>query len=87
MLKKLPEISELLIKHGRATDTPVALVRLGTSEYQKTVVGTLSNIVEVAKDIENPAMIVVGEVVKLRERISWFEEMPVESAVAKLTYQ
>lgn len=51
------------------------------------MVGTLSNIVEVAKDIENPAMIVVGEVVKLRERISWFEEMPVESAVAKLTYQ
>ncbi|MDN8848493.1 uroporphyrin-III C-methyltransferase, partial [Staphylococcus aureus] len=65
----------------------VALVRLGTSEFQKTVVGTLSNIVEVTKDIENPAMIVVGEVVKLRERISWFEEMPVESAVAKLTYQ
>jgi len=58
-----------------------------TSEFQKTVVGTLSNIVEIAKDIENPAMIVVGEVVKLRERISWFEEMPVESAVAKLTYQ
>lgn len=86
-VKKLPEISALLTRHGRPKDTPVALVHLGTSEYQKTVVGTLDNIVEVAKDIENPAMIVVGEVVRLRERISWFEEMPVEEAVAKLTYQ
>ncbi|MDN6160425.1 MAG: uroporphyrinogen-III C-methyltransferase, partial [Staphylococcus equorum] len=38
-VKKLPEISKLLIKHGRPIDTPVALVQLGTSENQKTVVG------------------------------------------------
>src|SRR5699024_12323495 len=46
-VKKLPEISELLIKHGRPIDTPVALVHLGTSEYQETEVGNLMNIVEV----------------------------------------
>src|SRR5699024_10536940 len=81
-VKKLPEISELLIKHGRPIDTPVALVHLGTSEYQETVVGNLMNIVEVAKDVENPAMIVVGEVVKLRERINWFEDIQEQVATA-----
>ncbi|ANR67071.1 uroporphyrinogen-III C-methyltransferase [Staphylococcus equorum] len=86
-VKKLPEISELLIKHGRPIDTPVALVQLGTSENQKTVVGNLMNIVEVAKDIENPAMIVVGEVVKLREHISWFEAGQSQTSLANLTYQ
>ncbi|MEP9853171.1 uroporphyrinogen-III C-methyltransferase [Staphylococcus aureus] len=84
-VKKLPEISELLIKHGRPIDTPVALVHLGTSEYQETVVGNLMNIVEVAKDVENPAMIVVGEVVKLRERINWFEDIQEQVATANLT--
>ncbi|MCD8917337.1 uroporphyrinogen-III C-methyltransferase [Staphylococcus gallinarum] len=86
-VKKLPEICELLTTNGRSVDTPVALVHLGTSEHQKTVVGTLDNIVEIAKDIENPAMIVVGEVVRLRDQISWFETLPVDEAVAKLTYQ
>lgn len=84
-VKNLPVIRDRLIRYGRASDTPVALVHLGTSNKQKTVVGTLDNIVEVAKDVANPSMIVVGEVVKLRERISWFEEMPTEEVIAKLT--
>ena len=84
-VKKLPEIVELLTKNGRNKNTPVALVHMGTSKLQKTVVGTLDTIVHGAKDIENPAMIIVGEVVKLRNRISWFEETYKNKLLTQLT--
>ncbi|WP_210137584.1 uroporphyrinogen-III C-methyltransferase [Staphylococcus sp. GDH8C109P] len=84
-VKKLPEIVELLTKNGRNKNTPVALVHMGTSKLQKTVVGTLDTIVHGAKDIENPAMIIVGEVVKLRNRISWFEETYKNELLTQLT--
>ena len=84
-VKKLPEIVELLTKNGRNKNTPVALVHMGTSNLQKTVVGTLETIVHGAKDIENPAMIIVGEVVKLRNRISWFEETYKNELLTQLT--
>lgn len=74
-VKKLPEICEQLIANGCAADKPIALVQWGTTEQQQTVAGTLETIVEKAKDIENPAMIVVGEVVKLRDQLQWFEQM------------
>ncbi|MFB6466177.1 uroporphyrinogen-III C-methyltransferase [Cytobacillus sp. Hz8] len=72
----LPYIKEQLIKHGKDENTPVALVHWGTTEIQKTVTGTLANIVEVIKKekIENPSMIIIGEVVRYREKIKWFEE-------------
>ncbi|MCA1011523.1 uroporphyrinogen-III C-methyltransferase [Halobacillus halophilus] len=75
-VKKLPDICERLIRHGRSADTPIALVQWGTTEHQQTVTGTVSTIVERAKDIANPSMIVVGEVVKLRESLQWFESLP-----------
>ena len=84
-VKKLPEIVELLTKNGRNKNTPVALVHMGTSKLQKTVVGTLETIVHGAKEIENPAMIIVGEVVKLRNRISWFEETYKNELLTQLT--
>lgn len=74
-VKKLPDICALLLRHGKSADTPVALVHLGTTEEQLTEVGTLSTIVERAAHIRNPAMIIVGEVVRLREEISWFHEV------------
>ena len=72
----LPYITEQLKKHGKPSSTPVALVHWGTTESQRTVTGTLDTIVEVTKreQIENPSMIVVGEVVKLREELKWFED-------------
>lgn len=72
----LPYICEQLTKHGRSENTPVALVHWGTTAAQQTVTGTLSTIVEITRlsDIQNPSMIIVGEVVKLRDKIKWFEQ-------------
>ncbi|MTI81982.1 MAG: uroporphyrinogen-III C-methyltransferase [Firmicutes bacterium] len=74
----LPHISEKLIQHGRSPKTPVALVRWGTRPEQRSLVGTLENIADKAKeaDFRNPAIILVGEVVKLRDKLSWFENKP-----------
>nr|WP_263314651.1 uroporphyrinogen-III C-methyltransferase [Mammaliicoccus sp. Marseille-Q6498] len=85
-VKKLPEIKRLLTKHGRPSDTPVALIHCGTSNKQVTVTGTLDDIVDKAKHIKNPAMIVIGEVVKLREKMNWFEEVANEQTVPELIY-
>ena len=72
----LPYICRQLTKHGRAGDTPVALIHWGTTAVQRTVTGTLDTIVEIVQreKVENPSMIVVGEVVKVREKIQWFEK-------------
>lgn len=72
----LPYIRQQLLKYGRNANTPVALVHWGTFAKQKTITGTLANIVDVAKreNIKNPSMILVGEVVALREKIQWFEQ-------------
>ncbi|MDQ0339990.1 uroporphyrin-III C-methyltransferase/uroporphyrinogen III methyltransferase/synthase [Caldalkalibacillus uzonensis] len=71
----LPFIREQLLAHGRPSDTPVALVRWGTLAKQETLVGTLDNIVEQVQKakFKSPAIIVVGEVVRLREQLAWFE--------------
>ncbi|HZG18114.1 MAG TPA: uroporphyrinogen-III C-methyltransferase [Candidatus Bathyarchaeia archaeon] len=74
----LPFIREQLIKYGRSPQTPVALVRWGTTVDQETLVGTLENIVEKREEagLTNPAIIIVGEVVKLRDKLQWFEKKP-----------
>ncbi|MER2000444.1 MAG: SAM-dependent methyltransferase, partial [Lysinibacillus sp.] len=72
----LPYICEQLLKHGKAATTPVALVHMGTYEQQHTVTGTLQTIVEIAnaEKVKNPSIIIVGEVVSLRDKIAWFEQ-------------
>ena len=77
-VKNLPHIVDRLSENGRPSDTPVALVRWGTTSRHKTVVGTLKNIVDRAKvaAIKAPALIVVGEVVTLRDTLQWFEKRP-----------
>ncbi len=72
-LHNLPKISEKLIEIGKDRDYPVAVISKGTTPEQTVVVGTLENIVEKAKDIPTPALIVVGRVVELREQLKWFE--------------
>jgi uroporphyrinogen III methyltransferase/synthase len=77
-MARLPEIVKNLIQYGRDPKTPVALIRWGTRLTQKTVQGTLNDIVEKARvaDLKPPVTIVVGEVVRLRDRLSWFETRP-----------
>jgi len=72
-LHNLPKISQKLIEIGKDKDYPVAVISKGTTSDQKVVVGTLENIVEKAKDIPTPALIVVGRVVELREQLKWFK--------------
>lgn len=73
-VKNLPYIVKQLMDNGRAKDTPVAVIRWGTRSKQETVVGTLETIVENAKAIKAPAITIVGEVVKLRDQLNWFEK-------------
>ncbi len=72
----LCEIAQDLTAAGRSAETPVAVVRWGTYSGQQTVTGTLGTIAEEAERarIRPPAVIIVGEVVRLRERLKWFEE-------------
>jgi uroporphyrinogen III methyltransferase / synthase len=71
-------IAGQLIAHGRDSQTPVALVRWGTRAEQETLTGTLQDIAaKVAESsFKNPAVIVVGEVVRLRETLQWVEQRP-----------
>ncbi|MGG4033403.1 uroporphyrinogen-III C-methyltransferase [Paenibacillus cisolokensis] len=75
---KIGYIAEQLIRHGKSPDTPVALVRWGTMVEQETLVGTLETIEEQVKraNFQPPAVIVVGEVVRQRESLQWFERKP-----------
>jgi uroporphyrinogen III methyltransferase / synthase len=71
-------IADALRTHGLAPETPVALVRWGGSGQQMSVAGTLANIAAVAAEskIGTPAVAVIGEVVKLRDKLNWFEQRP-----------
>ena len=71
----LPVICQQLIAHGRAASTPVALVQQGTTYNQQVFTGTLGDLPErVANEqVQAPTLIIVGEVVKLREKLAWFE--------------
>ncbi|HZH59330.1 MAG TPA: uroporphyrinogen-III C-methyltransferase [Metabacillus sp.] len=80
-VSNLPYISEQLIKHGKNRHTPVAVIHWGTTNVQRTVTGTLDDIYDrvIKENVTNPSMIIVGEVVSLREKLSWFEEMVVNN--------
>jgi len=72
----LRDIVGNLIANGRSPGTPVAVIQWGTRAMQKTVTGTLSNIIKKteATGIRPPGIIVIGKVVRLREKLKWFEE-------------
>ncbi len=71
-LHNLPAIVARLITHGRSPETPAAVIRRGTTSEQETVIGTLADIVEKSASLEAPALIVIGEVVELRNQLDWF---------------
>jgi uroporphyrinogen III methyltransferase/synthase len=77
-MKNLPLITSHLIAHGRPAETPAALIRLGTRPDQEVLTGTLADIAEKARraGFKAPAVTVVGEVVRLREKLRWFDNRP-----------
>ena len=66
-----PRIVRALLTNGRPPETPVALIRWGTTEAQEVRVGTLADIVGRARGLESPVVAVIGEVVRLRDRLDW----------------
>ncbi|HSH13485.1 MAG TPA: uroporphyrinogen-III C-methyltransferase, partial [Desulfurivibrionaceae bacterium] len=77
-IKNLPFIVDSLVANGRDAQTPVAVIRWASTPEQQSVVGTLATIVERVKEekITPPALVVVGEVVALRDTLNWFEKKP-----------
>ncbi len=77
-VKNLENITKQLILHGKPADTPIALVRWGTTAKQQTVTGTLETIVEQVKKakLKSPAIIIIGHVVSLRDELAWFDKRP-----------
>lgn len=71
----LPVICEQLIAHGRDADTPIAIIQQGTTPSQKVVTATLATMVDVLANnpVQAPTLIIVGEVVNLREKLAWYE--------------
>jgi uroporphyrin-III C-methyltransferase/precorrin-2 dehydrogenase/sirohydrochlorin ferrochelatase len=74
----LPVICRELIAHGRSADTPAALVQQGTTPNQRVFTGTLADLPELVArhDVHAPTLVIVGEVVRLREKLSWFDDRP-----------
>jgi len=77
-VKNLPEIVAKLLEHGRPPTTPVAVVKDGTRPEQEVVTAPLQEIVDEVKrrNLTPPAVIIVGEVVRLREKLRWFDCRP-----------
>ncbi|MBF8299234.1 MAG: uroporphyrin-III C-methyltransferase, partial [Dehalococcoidia bacterium] len=76
--ESLPQTIAKLLQHGLAADTPVAVVQWGTDPRQCTVTGTLSNILVRVQEagVGAPSVVVVGDVVRLRDEIRWFDNKP-----------
>jgi uroporphyrin-III C-methyltransferase len=72
-LHNLPKITKKLMEIGKDRNFPCAVISRGTTPEQTVVVGTLENIVEKAKGVPTPALIIVGKVVELREQLNWFK--------------
>jgi uroporphyrinogen III methyltransferase/synthase len=77
-LKHIRQIMNRLVRHGLAESTPVAMVRWGTLPKQQTITGTVATIAETIErtGFGAPAVTVIGEVVRLRDQLNWFERRP-----------
>ncbi len=86
-VKNLPIIAQKLVESGRSPDTPVAVIHRGTYLAQRTITGTLETIAQKAEDacITPPSLIVIGDVVGLREQLSWFENRPLFGKTVAVT--
>lgn len=70
----LPRLCEKLVEHGLPADWPAAIVQQGTTPNQRTVIGTLATLprLAVAAGLQAPTLVIVGEVVRLHDRLAWF---------------
>lgn len=77
-MRRIDAITQAIIEGGRSPQTPAAVVRWGGRPQQQTVVGSLSNIADRAReaDLQSPAIIIVGEVVSLRKKLRWYDNQP-----------
>lgn len=77
-MENLPRIVGKLLEYGRPPDTPIAVIKDGTKPEQKTIVGSLKDIEDKVREHQfgPPAVIVVGEVVRLRRKLRWFDNRP-----------
>jgi siroheme synthase len=75
-LSGLSCLCEKLMEHGLPPDWPAAIVQHGTQPSQRTVTGTLTTLPDLAKvaNLRAPTLIIVGEVVSLRDKLRWFAE-------------
>ena len=71
----LPVICQELIAHGRAASTPAALIQQGTTQTQRVFTGTLADLPALVAEheVHAPTLVIIGEVVQLREKLAWFE--------------
>ena len=76
--RRLAELTESLVALGLPPETPVAMIQSATMPSQRAIEGTLANIVQrvSAADLQPPTVLVIGEVVKLRGQLNWFEQRP-----------
>jgi len=84
-----PTLCKEMVAHGLPANTPVALVEQGTTPQQRVYTATLETLLDViaSKDIKPPTLIIVGEVVKLHEKLSWLEEHHVENVDSVFAYK
>jgi len=77
-LHNLPQISQSLLGHGKRSDTPTAVISRATTPHQRTIVAPLNEISEaVARaELHAPSLIIVGDCVKQRDELAWFEDKP-----------
>ena len=71
-LGRLATIARKLISYGKPADTLAAVISQGSTAGQRTVTGSLASIAARAEDLPTPAIVVVGDVVSLHEKIAWF---------------
>jgi len=88
-VKNLETITEKLIQEGLNPETSSAIIRWGTRPEQKVITGTISEIAKLAKDykITPPAILIIGDVVKLREKLNWYEKKPLHGHRILITRQ
>lgn len=88
-LHTLPVLTRKLCEHGAPEDLPAALVEKGTTKEQRVLTGTLANLAQLAEhhQVKAPALIIVGKVVTLRQRLAWFEARAAAGTPASLLRQ
>ena len=74
-LLSLPDFIKELLRHGQKKTMPIAVIESGTTNAQKVVQGNIENILSKVQrsKIKSPALIIIGEVVKLRSQLKWFK--------------